>query len=441
MSSLKSLAQQILVSVERLEAAHAGSDTQPPPVGGTFKPTVTPEAERASRDVILAATQLLASVRSPMEMIMETCTGMFSVAAMNFVNEHNIADILQEAGPKGLPAKEIGAKIGADGTQVGRALRFLSTRFVFREVEPNVFANNKHSAILLKNKPVSELVADPVAKYDNAPAAAVAAIFTDETFMASRSIPQFLKDPGNFRSPFSIALNDNTDMFAWFNKPENAASGRRFAAGWKGLGDRHPPELFTSAIDWKALEAGSTVVDVGANVGTVTLFLAKAFPHLRYIVQDLEFVINKTAKSFWSENCPEAITDGLVELQVHDFFKVMPITADIYFMRFVIHDWPEVDAMRIMKNVRAAAQPSSKLILFENVIPQANFEESEASPSASNGEANTAHYMTMIDLQMMTMQGGRERTIVEFTELGNVCGWKLDSVKPGKLYALVFVPA
>jgi hypothetical protein len=60
----------------------------------------------------------------------------------------------------------------------------------------------------------------------------------------------------------------------------------------------------------------------------------------------------------------------------HDFFTPQPIKdAAIFFMRFIIHDWPDAYAKKILSQLRASAQPTTKLLLMDNIVPY-------ASPSA-----------------------------------------------------------
>ncbi|KAL0952694.1 hypothetical protein HGRIS_006932 [Hohenbuehelia grisea] len=315
--SLKALAQLILANVETLESACAKHGTDYPSLDDPFAPSALnadPVAANASRVIVGAAAQLIATVRDPIEMLQDHCSSMYTAAAVGFVNSNDVADILQVSGPQGLHSKDLGKKIGVDASLTDRVMRYLATRHFFREVEPNIFANNKISSLILKNKSLSDIQADPASKYDLSPGAAMAGHFAEEAFMGSQSIAQYLKDPGPYQSPFNMAIKDTTNIFAWFEQPDNVWRGRRFVTAMKGGGERFPPEIFTSAIDWKALEPGSTVVDVGGNVGSVTLPIAKSFPHLHYVVQDLEHVIPE-AKEFWKANLPEALSENRVELQ------------------------------------------------------------------------------------------------------------------------------
>ncbi|KAL0952690.1 hypothetical protein HGRIS_006929 [Hohenbuehelia grisea] len=451
-STLKALAQLILSNVETLESAAAKHGIDYPSLEADFAPSALnadPVAANASRVIVGAAAQLIATVRDPIEMLQDHCSSMYTAAAVGFANSNDVADILHESGPQGLHSKDIGQKIGVEGSLTDRVLRYLATRHFFREVAPNVFANNKISSLLLKNKPLKDIQADPVAKYDLSPGAAMAGHFTEEAFMGSERIYDFLKNPGPYQSPFNMAIKDTTNIFAWFEKPDNVWRGRRFVTAMKGGGDRFPPEVFSSAIDWKALKSGSTVVDVGGNVGSVTLPLAKANPHLKFVVQDLDHAITE-AKGYWKENFPEALSDGRVDLQVHDFFQPMTIKGDVYFLRLIVHDWPQAESIKILKHIRAAAKPTTKLIIFESIVPHACPETSPLlakasvpsapAPLLANFGIGLGGFVTMIDMQMMTLLGGRERTVEEFDELGHQSGWKLEEVKPGPMAAFIYSP-
>jgi hypothetical protein len=154
------------------------------------------------------------------------------------------------------------------------------------------------------------------------------------------------------------------------------------------------------------------VVDVGGGIGASTLPLAKAFLHLRYTIQDREAVIPEAEKVRrpFNDSCP--LTDiGACTLQVleprtcrcnhrwrshypkslsslsmllhlltlvdaivivHDFFGTQPIkNAKIFFLRFVLHDWPDVKAREILKQLRASASSNTKLLLLETITPYA----------------------------------------------------------------------
>jgi len=71
-------------------------------------------------------------------------------------------EILREAGPKGLHVNDIGQKNNLDPKKNARLLRYLSTYYMFREVEPDVFANTRMSSMLDTGKSVKDLLAQCV---------------------------------------------------------------------------------------------------------------------------------------------------------------------------------------------------------------------------------------------------------------------------------------
>ncbi|KAJ6460913.1 S-adenosyl-L-methionine-dependent methyltransferase [Mycena sanguinolenta] len=428
---LATLAQLISTGVQTLEAAYATQGIPYPSLDAPFQPTTLdfdPALFQTAHLIIAAASQLIATVRSPMETIQAYTASMHTTSTLGFVVDADIPDVLKDAGPK----FALGARISSRA----RVLRFLATRHVFTEVAPNTFANNRISSLLIKAKSLDEIKADPEAKYDGAPIAAIAA-----STQASGYLSEFLRNPGNDVSPFNTAFKTEKTMWEWREEPHNVWRARRFAVGMKGGGDVFPANIFTDGIGGEKLPAGALVVDVGGSIGSVTLKLAKAFPHLRYIVQDLQKEITEGEK-FWAESAPELIESGRVKLEVHNFFEPQPVKdAAVYFMRVVIHDWPDVTAKEIMANTRKAAGKESKLVLFDLVMPYA-CETPGAPPVPApllpNLGVAGAGFVTNLDIEMMTVFNGRERTVDQFRALGEATGWKLEEVKPGMLFAFVF---
>ena len=98
------------------------------------------------------------------------------------------------------------------------------------------------------------------------------------------------------------------------------------------------------------------------------------------------------------------------------FFKSIPVEADAYFLRHIIHDWDDEDSGRILRNVRAAMPPGARLLLVEHVLPAGN------APS----------FGKLLDLNMLIMPGGVERTEDEFRRLYEAAGFRLSRVVPAQ---------
>lgn len=97
-----------------------------------------------------------------------------------------------------------------------------------------------------------------------------------------------------------------------------------------------------------------------------------------------------------------------------DFFETVPANGDAYLMKMIVHDWDDARAIAILKNVRKAMAPNGRVLLVEAVIPPGN------APSPGK----------LLDVNMLVMTGGRERTEEEFRDLYRKSGFELVRVVP-----------
>jgi hypothetical protein len=150
------------------------------------------------------------------------------------------------------------------------------------------------------------------------------------------------------------------------------------------------------------------VCDVGGGSGSVIAALLEANPKQRAIVVDLPHVIEH-AKSTWSGN-PNA---ARCSLAVGDFFASVPEGADLYILKNIIHDWSDGDARRILENCAAAMSHEARLVLLESPL-------ADAAPP----------FPFLLDVNMMVMFGGRERTPEEYAALLASSGLELCQIVP-----------
>ena len=101
-------------------------------------------------------------------------------------------------------------------------------------------------------------------------------------------------------------------MFEWMDLPENAHELRKFGNAMRASTNFAEDIIATRGFEWASLPAGSLVVDVGGGVGNLTMALAKAHKHLRYVVQDRPPVV-KEGEQLW--NLPGFVEGGIVQLQ------------------------------------------------------------------------------------------------------------------------------
>jgi hypothetical protein len=110
----------------------------------------------------------------------------------------------------------------------------------------------------------------------------------------------------------------------------------------------------------------------------------------------------------------EGVADR-VETVSGDFFRSIPVEADVYLMKFIIHDWNDEQSSEILNNLAKTAKPGARVLLVESVV-----EEDDAVPSMSK----------VMDLNMLAMTGGKERTAAEYAALFEKAGFELLRVIP-----------
>ncbi|KAJ3565432.1 hypothetical protein NP233_g7635 [Leucocoprinus birnbaumii] len=453
---LSALLEIINTRTEELKKllTHNGVEFPSLDVAVPTEPTALNQEDRAtelSEVIVAAASQLINTVRDPKETIWENVTSMYMTTSLAFVVEVDIPEVLNEAPDNKLHVDDIAAAVNCNASHVARILRYLASRHVFKEIIPDVFSNNRISSTLIKanGKNVAQLKENPLEKWSNSGVAAMAGVVGGEGIQWCSGLLEFLKTSGKAGlSPFNIAADTDKSLWEWYEEPQNAWRSRRFAALMQGRTSFTKEEIIQNAYEWERLGSDDVVVDVGGSVGALTFAIAKKFPGPRFVLQDLPTVINR-AKMFWRENSPETVSSGRLTLQVHNFFDPQPVKgAAVYFMANVLHDWPDEKCLAILRNIREAAAPSSKLILLENGVAYAcedprdygfTFERRGAPwPLIPNLGKGGGPALTAQDMQMLNLFNGEERNVRKLIQLGKETGWKLVSIKTEILSAFVF---
>lgn len=153
----------------------------------------------------------------------------------------------------------------------------------------------------------------------------------------------------------------------------------------------------------------NTLIDVGGGHGALLASILKANPGLRGVVFDQPHVADgartRVADEGLSARC--TIAGG-------SFFESIPPGADACLMKFILHDWNDQQCGRILRNVHAALPPGGKLLVVELVLKPGN------EPDLGK----------LMDLNMLAMTGGKERTEAEFAKLFAGSGFALVKVHP-----------
>lgn len=143
------------------------------------------------------------------------------------------------------------------------------------------------------------------------------------------------------------------------------------------------------------------VFQVGGNASATSIALAKAFPALRCIIQDLKAPIN-TARSKLLE-LPADVSKR-IEPHEHDFFTPQPVKgADVYLLRMILHDWKDSEAVKILKQLVDAAKPDSRILIMDMVLP---------TPGSASRTLEAA--LRQKDLAMLHTFNAKEREVEDW---------------------------
>jgi hypothetical protein len=168
--------------------------------------------------------------------------------------------------------------------------------------------------------------------------------------------------------------------------------------------------LRTGMFDGYRLPAGRTVADIGGADGSVLVELLDrdADPRRRGIVFDLPTTVVNAEPTIAA-----AGLGGRVELVGGDFFDAVP-PAEIYVLSHVLHDWDDESARRILSTIATAAPAGARVLVVEGLVPP----------------GDTPHLSKTLDLTMLGVLTGKERTEAEFRDLLDSAGFGLDRTLP-----------
>ncbi len=194
-----------------------------------------------------------------------------------------------------------------------------------------------------------------------------------------------------------------TEVWDFFAKhPENA---QIFNNSMSGMTDQ-ATETLHAAYSFAGIK---TLMDVGGGHGHLLTSILKLNPEMHGILFDAPTVIEGARSSIEGSGFADRC-----QLVGGDFFESVPSGSDAIIMKWILHDWTDEQSITIMRNCHRALPENGKLILVEAVVPR----------------GNEMHFSKFIDLNMLVMTGGRERTEKEFSELYEAAGFRLTRIVP-----------
>lgn len=293
--------------------------------------------------------------------------GFWSVRAIYVAAELGVADQLA-SGPRSCEA--LAAACGADAPSLYRVLRAMSGMGLFTETEPGHFA------------------LAPLGEY-----------LRSDTPGSMRALARMLGSDWHWRCFEGVLSSVRTGkpameaklgqpLYAFLQQhPEQEQLFDQAMTGFSSVEN----EAILAAWDFGT---SGTVVDVGGGRGHLLEALLKRMPDLRGVLFDRPTVTQgaNLAVSGLGERC--GVAGG-------DFFEEVPSGGDAYVLKYILHNWDDARVSAILRTCRRAMGPSSRLLVVEQVVHPGNAPEP----------------VRLLDLEMLVLVGGRERTEAEFRAL------------------------
>ncbi|SDR63598.1 hydroxyneurosporene-O-methyltransferase [Rhizobiales bacterium GAS113] len=184
--------------------------------------------------------------------------------------------------------------------------------------------------------------------------------------------------------------------------PEDASL---FSETMVGIHGEEPPAV-AAAYDFSPFEA---VVDVGGATGNMLAAILARHAGPRGVLFDRPHVVADAPALLKAKGVLDRVT-----IEAGDFFETVPAGGDAYILSHIIHDWSEDRCLTILEHVRKAMKPDGRLLIVEMVLPP--------------GDA--PHPGKMLDMVMLVLPGGQERTEAEYRRLLAKAGFQLTRVVP-----------
>ncbi|KAL8911651.1 MAG: hypothetical protein Q9171_003211 [Xanthocarpia ochracea] len=226
-----------------------------------------------------------------------------------------------------------------------RILRHAISYRIFCEPYKGFIAHNSVSQYLAENYHIRQWIG----------------MVSEEMWPAATKLFHTLAENPDFKG-FSIA--HQTEKLSFDELAAYPQREKRYAAAmeWFSTGPGLEVTHIIKGLDWASLGA-VTVVDVGGSYGSLSVALCEEFWQLSCIVQDRGEVI-KAAQAKLSSSML-----GRVSFMEHDFFEGQPVVAaGVYVLRWVLHDWSDTYAIKILRALIPALTKGSKILLCELVL-------------------------------------------------------------------------
>jgi hypothetical protein len=287
------------------------------------------------------------------------------------VAEYGVADALAE---RPMTAAELAAQTGMNADALGRMLRLLVAHGVFTQ-EDNFYRHTPVSELLRTDHPHSM-----------------------RSFARMMNLPIFMKSFAGLTQTAKTgrpAVDFAGFMEYFAAKPEESSIFNQ------AMADKSR-NIIPSVLDAYDFNSFNVIADIGGGRGHLLRGILEQTPAASGILFDLPHVIRESS----------AHQSARLTFQPGDFFADALPTADAYLLMEVIHDWNDEDSIKILAAIRRAAPSHARLLIVEALV----------------SESPDADFSKVLDVIMLAVTGGRERTPSEYKELLSRAGFELKRI-------------
>ncbi|KAK5123263.1 hypothetical protein LTR85_002693 [Meristemomyces frigidus] len=370
---------------------------------GHSQPSFSPDGPAkfpadAGEDVVAARTQLIYAARQLQLLVLGpteslqwfALTGALDTATLRWLYHFDVPTSVPKDGS--ITFVELALKLKVSQRTLTRILRHAMTNNIFREPS---FGSVAHTSLSLRLAEEGNSIRGVVGHQ-------METVFPAVSRMVEAHEKYGTDDDCATHAPFHVAFDTEMRALDWV--AGDLVRSARFTESMKGGASTGPFSTAhtVSGFDWKGL-GEAVVVDVGiftsvrsvgGSAGQVSKAIAASAPKLRFVIQDQPSMVAEGEAEL-----EDSLQDRFV-FQHHDLFEKNPETAlAVFLLRLILHDWPDRDAVVILRQVVRKMGPTTRLLINDAVVPVPG----SVHPLQEK-------YIRNVDMMMLSMLNGLERT-------------------------------
>ncbi|KAI1123651.1 sterigmatocystin 8-O-methyltransferase [Nemania abortiva] len=343
------LAKIISSSVSKLQDILTAQNAPLPSFDENAPFELPKEASEVQDAIVDATAELHDLLLDPVTLLLFN-GGHTNMVCLQAITRFKIASMVPENGQVSYEA--LAEKTCMSEPVLRRLLQYAMMMRVFREPEPGMVAHTKISRALV-NPQMNDWMSSGA---------------EDGWPSASKMVDALEKWPKSQEANetgFALANNTSEDIYTILAK--DPVRAQRFANSMAATTSKPEYDAIHAVrnYDWASL-GNATIVDVGGAQGHIAIELLKHFDNLNIIVQDMQATVDGAKETV---KLPENL-QGRLSFQGHDFFQPQTVEADAYFLRWILHNWSDKHAVKILRSLIPALKPGSRIITMDPCMPE-----------------------------------------------------------------------